>query len=213
MTRHEQQGHEAKATSRASGGPIDNGRRPANTVRKWAVIFLVSAAVCPSLADAAQSDRGNALVVYPLSLALGKVSLTYQKGRAVVHAGCHTGVEFMDVGFRGCEGAFSYRFVLAGPKARRPLGGLFIAPLLSAGTAQRMVQGEASGTASSVGFGFDVGFQAVTKKGLTLNVSTGWRHRTVTWGTADVLDFPRLASPVGAAEWWPGVAVGIGFAF
>ncbi len=111
------------------------------------------------------------------------------------------------------EGALSYRLVLAGSREGRSLGGLYVAPLLNAGTAQRIVLGSSAGTAGSIALGLDVGFQSVSKKGLTLNVNTGWRRRVASWGTADVRDFPRLASPTGATEWWPGIGIGVGFAF
>jgi hypothetical protein len=184
------------------------GRRTARALLSAALALCL-----PSLAHAQNDDRAHALVVNPLSLAVGKASVAFQHKNVVAHAGCQTDYELFDVGYLGCEGSLSYRLIFAGSEEGYTLEGLYIAPLLGAGSAKRMVLGSSSGTASGVELGLEIGFQSISKGGLALNVNTGWRRRIATWGTADVLDYPRLYSPLGAAKWWPGIGVGIGMAF
>ncbi len=190
------------------------GRKRVGPVLGWvAVLTFLGVSLWPGLSHAAPRERSNALVAYPLGGAIGRISLTYQHGPAALHGACSTGVEILDVGHSGCEAALSYRFILTGSKRAGRLGGLYVAPLVFGGAAKRIVLGSSSGTIRSVGLGFDVGYQWVFKNGLTLNLNTGWQHRLAASGTADLLDFPRLASPGGGAEWWPGVGVGIGYSF
>jgi len=165
-----------------------------------------------------QDDKTKAVVVYPLSLlAFRKISVDYQFGQGegsfVVHGGYFTGVQFIDVGWRGFESSLSYRFILTGTNKRGPLEGFYAAPIVNVGSGERIVHGGVSGTVHSIVFGFDIGFQFVSNGGFTLNLNTGWRRRVIAWGTADVLDFPPLFSPIGSTEWWPGIGAGIGIAF
>jgi hypothetical protein len=181
------------------------------------VLLCLLAMLFPATSRAEQQERSNAVVVSPLPLLFVIGSAEYQvglgRGTVVIHGSVYPGIEYGDVGWKGLQGSVGYRFILSGPQKGDPLEGCYIAPILYVGLANRMVLGSTSGTIRSFGLGFDVGYQFVSNRGFTLNLNTGLRNQTFAWGTADVLDFPPLASESRSKGWWPGVGVGIGYAF